>query len=302
MKKVFLFPGQGSQKIGMCKELYDGFSVFKETIQQAEDTISLNISKIMFNGPDHVLNDTENTQPILVASSIATLNTIQKNFPDFKFHAAGGHSLGEYSALVAIGALSFEDAILLVRKRGQFMKNACSDGGMAAVIGLDYEELQKACNPECVIANDNCPGQLVLSGLHGGLEKAMAKAKELGAKIIKKLPVSGPFHSPWMEKAQKKLEEIIDDITVHSFDIPYYPNVTAELSKDHMRVKTLLLSQITGAVRFREILLNMEKDMGDETAFYEIGPGKVLSGLVKRTCPDRVCTPINTSTDLESFQ
>ena len=281
----------------MCKELFHAFRSFKDVIQKAEDAVSLHISKLMFEGPEHLLTDTENTQPCLVAASMATLAVMREAIPDFSFHCAGGHSLGEYSALVSIGTLDFEMAIRLVAMRGKLMKMASVEGGMAAVIGLDREILQQCCNDQCVIANDNCPGQLVISGLPLGLADTMEKAKKAGAKMIKKLSVSGPFHSPWMIDAQVRMKEVLSSVVFHPFTVPYYPNTQATPTIDESSVAQLLLDQITGPVRFRETLLHMASS--EVTHFFEVGPGQVLSGLVKRTCPSIPCQTIHTGYDVE---
>lgn len=298
LKKIaLLFPGQGAQHVGMCKELFHAFRSFKDVIQKAEDTASLHISKLMFEGPEHLLTDTENAQPCLVASSIATLAVLREAIPDFSFHSTAGHSLGEYSTLVSIGALDFETAIRLVVARGKLMKTASTEGGMVAVIGLDYATLQQCCNEQCVIANDNCPGQLVVSGLPSGLAHTVEKAKKAGAKMIKKLSVSGPFHSPWMIDAQERMKEILSAVVVKPFSIPYYPNTQAIPSIDETCVAQLLLDQITGPVRFRETLLHMAAS--EVTHFFEVGPGQILSGLAKRTCPTIPCQTIHTGYDVE---
>lgn len=300
LKKIaLLFPGQGSQHVGMCKELFQSFRVFKETIQQAEDVARIHIAKLMFDGPEHALTDTENAQPCLVAASVATLVLLREAVSNFSFHSTAGHSLGEYSALVSVGALDFETAIRLVTARGKLMKMAAAEGGMAAIIGLDRETLQNCCNEACVIANDNCPGQLVISGLPLGLSTAMEDAKKAGAKLVKKLSVSGPFHSPWMVDAQNKMRDIVSSIVVHPFVTPYYPNTQAVPTIDETSVVQLLLDQITGPVRFRETLLHMENC--EITHFFEIGPGQVLSGLAKRTCPSILCQTIHTGHDVEAI-
>lgn len=300
LKKIaLLFPGQGAQHVGMCKELFHAFRSFQDVIQQAEDAASLHIAKLMFDGPEHLLTDTENAQPCLVAASIATLAVMREALPDFSFHSAAGHSLGEYSALVSVGALDFETAIRLVSARGKLMKSAAAEGGMAAIIGLDRETLQQCCNEQCVIANDNCPGQLVISGLPLGLADAMEKAKKAGAKMIKKLSVSGPFHSPWMVDAQERMKEILSAVEVNPFTTPYYPNTQAVPTIDETSVVQLLLNQITGPVRFRETLLHM--GLSEVTHFFEVGPGQVLSGLAKRTCPTIPCQTIHTGYDVEAI-
>lgn len=300
MKKIaLLFPGQGSQHVGMCKDLYRAFPVFKEKIQEAEDTVSINISKLMFDGPEHVLTDTENAQPCLVASSIATLAVMREAIPNFSFHSAAGHSLGEYSALVSVGALDFQTAMQLVAVRGKLMKTSAAEGGMAAIIGLDRDILQQCCNEQCVIANDNCPGQLVISGLPLGLTDTMEKAKKAGAKIVKKLSVSGPFHSPWMQEAQDRMKKVLGSVVMKPFTTPYYPNVQAVPTIDETSVVQLLLNQITGPVRFRETLLHMASHK--VTHFVEVGPGQVLSGLVKRTCPSIPCQTIHSGHDVEAI-
>lgn len=300
MKKIaLLFPGQGAQHVGMCKDLYYAFPTFKYMIQQAEEAASLNISKLMFDGPEHLLMDTANAQPCLVAASMATLAVIKESVKHFDFATTAGHSLGEYSALTSIGAIDFETAIRLVCMRGKLMKESATEGGMAAVIGLDRDKLQSCCNEHCVIANDNCPGQLVISGLPDGLDIAIEKAKKAGAKMIKRLTVSGPFHSPWMTDAQNHMQEVFENIIIKPFTISYYPNIEATPCTDHTRVTSLLLDQITGPVRFRETLINMESSGIKE--FFEIGPGQVLSGLAKRTCANIPCKIIHTGHDIEAI-
>jgi [acyl-carrier-protein] S-malonyltransferase len=286
-KKAFLFPGQGSQYVGMAKDLFDNSVEAKEMIRTADEAVGANLSYIMFNGPEDQLKQTEITQPAIFLHSVVLASLIRTLRPD----AAAGHSLGEYSALVAAGAIQFYEAIKLVRQRGLAMQYAGTvmQGTMAAIVGLQPQIVQQLCNEassagivQC--ANFNSPGQIVISGSVDGVKKAMELCKSNGAKLVKELVVSGAFHSPLMEPAKEKLLDALNSTNFYNARFPVYANVTAKPVTDKNEIKNLLFEQLTSPVRWEETIENMIKDGIEE--FYEIGPGKVLQGLVKRINPD----------------
>jgi len=286
-KKAFLFPGQGSQYVGMAKDLFDNSVEAKEMIRTADEAVGANLSYIMFNGPEDQLKQTEITQPAIFLHSVVLASLIRTLRPD----AAAGHSLGEYSALVAAGAIQFYEAIKLVRQRGLAMQYAGTvmQGTMAAIVGLQPQIVQQLCNEassagivQC--ANFNSPGQIVISGSVDGVKKAMELCKSNGAKLVKELVVSGAFHSPLMEPAKEKLLDALNSTNFYNARFPVYANVTAKPVTDKNEIKNLLFEQLTSPVRWEETIGNMIKDGIEE--FYEIGPGKVLQGLVKRINPD----------------
>lgn len=284
-KIAFLFPGQGSQFVGMGKDLIHQESLAKAIFDQADKKLAMNLSKIIFEGPEDVLKKTENTQPALLTMSTAVLEVLKQHgiTPDY----VAGHSLGEYSALVAAGSLSFDDAIYAVRNRGLFMEEAvpAGVGTMAAVIGFDQARLEaitaevSAGEESVQVANLNCPGQIVISGTVGGVEKASALAKEEGAKVIP-LQVSGPFHSSLMKPAAEKYEAILNEINIKDAKTPVIANVTAKPTTFKDDIKHKLIEQLYSPVRWEESIREL-MDLGVDT-FVEIGPGKVLSGLVKK--------------------
>lgn len=286
-KRAILFPGQGAQYVGMAKDVYENSSKAKELIQHAEEKIEFNISKVMFEGPVEELKLTSITQPAIFLHSILLLNEIS----ELSAHAVAGHSLGEYSALVANNSLKPLDALALVRKRGEAMLSAGEKhpGTMAAIIGMTSESLENACQEvskdnivQC--ANFNSPGQIVISGSVIGVKKMMEFAKKNGAKIVKELVVSGAFHSPLMEPAIVELKETLDNTEILDSTFPVYANVTAEPISKSEQIKELLLKQLTAPVKWEKIINNMIRD--GITEFIEIGPGKVLQGLVKRISRD----------------
>lgn len=279
--KAYVFPGQGAQFPGMGKELYATNAKAKELFDQANKILGFEITKIMFEGTEEELKQTNVTQPAIFLHSVilALTSGIQ---PDM----VAGHSLGEFSALVANGALSFEDALILVSKRAQAMQKACelNPSTMAAILGLEDSRVEEVCasiEGEIVVAaNYNCPGQLVISGSNKGIEIACVKMKEAGAKRALPLPVGGAFHSPLMEPARVELAAAIEATKFNTPKCPVYQNVNALPSSDVATIKKNLIDQLTAPVRWTQSIRNMVQD--GATVFIECGPGKVLQGLVKK--------------------
>lgn len=285
-KIAFLFPGQGSQTVGMGQALASKDKSVSNTFSKADEVLGESLSSLIFQGPQEKLTLTTNAQPALLTTSIAILNYFSQNgiMPDY----TAGHSLGEYTALVASGALAFEEAVYAVRKRGEFMEEAVpnGEGTMAAVLGMDREKLMDVTETVSAeghpvqLANLNCPGQIVISGSKNGVELASAKAKEGGAKRVIPLDVSGPFHSSLMKPAAGRFEAILDSISVKNAGIPVIANVTAEPMSDASEIKNRLIEQLYSPVLWEDSVRKM-LELGVDT-FIEIGPGKVLSGLVKK--------------------
>jgi [acyl-carrier-protein] S-malonyltransferase len=280
--KAFIFPGQGSQFPGMGKDLYDSSALAKEMFERANDILGFRITEIMFHGSEEDLKQTKVTQPAIFLHSVIKAKTMGD---DFKPDMVAGHSLGEFSALVANGTLLFEDALVLVSKRAMAMQKACDmqPSTMAAILALADDKVEEICNSisEVVVpANYNCPGQLVISGSIKGVNIACEKMSEAGAKRALVLPVGGAFHSPLMEPAKEELEAAIKATTFNTPTCPVYQNVTASGVTNPEEIKKNLIEQLTAPVRWTQTVQKMVAD--GATSFVEVGPGKVLQGLVKK--------------------
>lgn len=282
MKKAYVFPGQGSQFPGMAKDLYERNAAAREMLERANDILGFRITDIMFEGTAEDLMQTKVTQPAIFLHSVV----LAKCLPDFKPDMVAGNSLGEFSALVAAGAMDFEEGLRLVSIRAQAMQKACeiTPGAMAAVLALAAEAVEKVCEQTdglVIAANYNCDGQIVISGEKDAVEAACIKMKEAGARRALLLPVGGAFHSPLMEPARAELAEGIQKAVFHKPSCPVYQNVTARPSTDPDEIKANLLSQLTSPVRWTQSVRNMVED--GATHFIELGPGKALQGLISKT-------------------
>lgn len=280
--KAYVFPGQGAQFVGMGKDLYDNSPLAKELFEKANEILGFRITDLMFEGTDEDLKQTKVTQPAIFLHSVILAKTLGD---DFKPEMVAGHSLGEFSALVAAGALSFEDGLTLVAKRANAMQKACEaePSTMAAIVGMDDETVEEICGEidEVVVpANYNTVGQLVISGSFKGIDLAIEKLTEAGAKRAIKLPVGGAFHSPLMEPARAELEKAINETNIQSPVCPVYQNVNATAVTDAEEIKKNLVAQLTAPVKWTQTVKNMITD--GVTSYTEVGPGKVLQGLVKK--------------------
>ena len=286
MSSIFVFPGQGAQAVGMGKDLYENNADARAVFDEMDRVLGEKLSDIIFNGPIETLTLTANVQPAILATSIAMYRAGNYPTPDY----VAGHSLGEYTALCAAGAISLADAIKLVRLRGESMQNAvpAGQGAMAVILGLEFDELKKVCETAesetggvCDIANDNCPGQIVISGANNAIERAMELAKENGAKRAMKLALSVPPHSRLMEPVVAVMKKALDEIEIRTPIVPIISNKTCKPMTDVNEIKDALLYQITHGVRWRESVLEMVNLGIDDLT--EIGPGEALIGMTKRT-------------------
>jgi [acyl-carrier-protein] S-malonyltransferase len=309
MKRAIVFPGQGSQVVGMGRELAGEFPAARLVFEEVNDALSQKLSQIMFEGPEDELTLTENAQPAIMASSIAILKVLEK---EVGFNTASygscfaGHSLGEYTALAAAGAFSLSDTARLLKLRGQAMQKAVpqGEGAMAAILGLEFDQVKEVVTEAsktgiCVIANDNSPGQIVVSGALAAVNKAAELAKGKGAKRAVMLPVSAPFHSPLMQSAAEAMRAALQAVQMKAPSLPLIANVTAQPVQDANTIRTLLVEQVCGMVRWRESVETMAAQ--GVTFVLEIGVGKVLSGLVKRIDKNLAAHCVASVEDIKSF-
>ncbi len=305
MEKAFIFPGQASQFVGMGKDLFDEFSLAREYFDQANDIMGLDLKKICFEGPEEEIKQTYITQPAIFVHSVIVSKLLQDRGlePD----SVAGHSLGEYSALVSAGAIEFDAALRLVKKRGELMYKAGIEkpGTMAAIIGMEPEQVEELCELAADAgivqpANFNSPGQIAVSGDVKAVLRIIDLAREKGAKKAVQLVVSGAFHSPLMEEARHGLQDALEQTKIKDARVPLYSNVAARAVQDQATIREQLYKQLTHPVRWQESMQNMIKDGYNQ--FYEVGPGKVLKGLLKRIDRSTRCVEIGTVEDLNSLE
>ena len=303
-KTAFVFPGQGSQKVGMGKDFYDQYACAKRVFEEADEALGFSITRMCFEGPEENLRLTKYTQPAILTCSVAALVVMREY--GLECEIAGGHSLGEYSALVAAGVMSLQDAVVAVHKRGEFMQEAVpvGEGAMAAVMGLTPDEIVTVCQKveancgEAVQAvNFNCPGQVVIAGATNAVDKAMEALKAKGAKRAIPLPVSAPFHSTLMKPAAERLKEVLDKIEFRDAKLPVVANVTAEPVVKAEEIRALLVKQAASPVKWEMSMHRMIRDGFD--TFVEVGPGKVLTGFTRKI--DRSMNALNVE-DLASLE
>ena len=301
MNNAFLFPGQGSQFIGMAKDLFDEFQFAKDRFKQAENILGYNLAEIAFEGPDDILKQTQFTQPSIFVHSIIINDFLSRKgiFPS----AVAGHSLGEFSALVSAEVLSFEDTLSIVKVRANEMAKAgdLQPGSMAAILGADQNQLETICNQNGIVvpANLNAPGQVVISGEVNSVANAIKIAKDIGIRRALPLNVSGAFHSPLMIPARVPLLKALDSVNFSNAKVPIYQNYSAEPVTESDEIKSNLLKQLESPVRWQEIISNMNRD--GFTSFLEVGPGKVLQGLNKRILTDHNSFSIGTKEQVELY-
>lgn len=314
MKRAFVFPGQGSQAVGMGKSLAEAFAEARHLFEEIEDALSQHLTRLMFEGPESDLTLTENAQPALLAVSMAAIRVLESegglSFPRHVAYVAG-HSLGEYSALAAARALSLADAARLVKRRGQAMQKAVpvGEGAMAALLGLDVAAAravaEEAARSEsgalevCVVANDNAPGQVVISGHESAVERAIALAPGRGARRAIRLPVSAPFHSPLMAPAAAVMEEALATVPLRGPLVPLVANVTAQPVRVPVEIRQRLVEQVTAMVRWRESVVFLQEEEVEEIV--EIGSGRVLTGLAKRIAPELAARALGTPAEAEAL-
>ena len=308
MKRAFVFPGQGSQQPGMGRDLADAFTPARLLFEEVDDALSQNLSRLMFDGPESDLTLTENAQPALLAASLAVIRVLEA---EAGFDVAGlayvaGHSLGEYSAHAASGTFSVPDAVRLVKRRGQAMQKAVpvGEGAMAALLGLDIDAAREvaegtAGHGVCVVANDNCPGQIVVSGHRAAVERAVELGAERGARRSIMLPVSAPFHCPLMAPAAEIMEEALGEVSLRAPRVPVVANVTAAPTSDPAEIRELLIEQVIRMVRWRETVLLFKEHEVEEIV--EIGTGRVLAGLVKRIDRELPAISVGTAAETEAL-
>lgn len=309
MKRAFVFPGQGSQHPGMGRDLAEAFTPARLLFQEVDDALSQNLSRLMFEGPESDLTLTENAQPALLAASLAVIRVLEAEggFDIAKQVAyVAGHSLGEYSAHAAAGTVSVADAVRLVKRRGQAMQKAVpvGEGAMAALLGLDIEAAREVAagttgHGVCVVANDNCPGQIVVSGHRAAVERAVELAAERGGRRSIMLPVSAPFHCPLMAPAAEVMEGALAEILLQPPRVPVVANVTAAPTSDPKEIRELLVEQVIRMVRWREtVLLFKEREVEE---IVEIGAGRILAGLVKRIDRELPASSVGTAAEVEAL-
>lgn len=308
-KRAFTFPGQGSQAVGMGKDLAAAFPEARAVFQEVDEALGQRLSATMFEGPDDILRLTENAQPALMAVSVAVIRVLEAKGVRLADHAAyvAGHSLGEYSALCAAGTFSLSDAARLLKTRGQAMQKAVpvGHGAMAALLGLDLETTREvaaeaAQGDVCDVANDNAPGQVVVSGATAAVERAVEIAKGKGAKRALLLPVSAPFHCSLMQPAAEAMAAALAEVTMNAPAVPLVANVLASPISDPAEIRQRLVEQVTGVVRWTESV-SWLTTTGGVTHLAELGAGKVLTGLAKRINADAVATAVSSPADIEAF-
>jgi len=304
MARAFLCPGQGAQTIGMGRDLADAYPAARAVFQEVDDALVQALSAMIWDGDIETLTLTQNAQPALMATSMAAFRALEAEGVDITTASyVAGHSLGEYSALAIAGAISLSDAARLLRLRGQAMQEAVpvGQGAMAAILGLDFATVTQVADAAaqgevCQAANDNDPSQVVVSGSKAAVERAVAIAKETGAKRALLLPVSAPFHCSLMAPAAEKMAQALEDVEILEPAVPVVANVRAEAVSDPMLIRNLLVEQVTGAVRWRESVQWMADQGVTET--WEIGAGKALSGMVRRIAKETTCRAVGTATDV----
>ncbi|MDP1627789.1 ACP S-malonyltransferase [Parvibaculum sp.] len=309
MTRAFTFPGQGSQAVGMGRELAEAFAPAREVFDEVNEALGENLSKLMWEGPQETLTLTENAQPAIMAVSLAVMRTLEKEggfrLAD-KASFVAGHSLGEYSALAAAGAFTIADTARLLKRRGLAMQRAVpvGEGAMAVLLGLEFDQAMEvaaeaAQGDVCTAANDNGGGQVVVSGVKAAVERAIEIAKTKGAKRSMLLPVSAPFHCPLMQPAADEMAEALAGTELKAPSVPLVANVTASRVADPATIRELLVQQVTGMVRWRESVLYMEAQ--GVASFVEVGAGKALSGMVKRIAKEAETLSVGTPADVEAF-